>query len=170
MNEAIWGGNKKEQGKLKELITDQTRGFSNKNVKSYLLEDYSNLIVTSNERNPVPVEKTNRRFYMIEMKMERLNKIKAKEIVNVDDQILYNYFMNRDITDFDPEEFEHTKLEQEQKEFSQSSEVTFWLQVLQDEYISLGQGNGYSFEQLKDKDYAITKEELYNDYYNGDYG
>ena len=170
MNEAIWGGNKKEQGKLKELITDQTRGFSNKNVKSYLLEDYANLIVTSNERNPVPVEKTNRRFYMIEMKMERLTKSKAQSIVNVDDQILYNYFMNRDITDFNPEDFEHTKLEQEQKEFSQSSEVTFWLQVLQDEYISLGQGNGYSFQQLKEKDYCITKEELYNAYYIGDYG
>jgi len=170
MNEAIWGGNKKEQGKLKELITDQMRGFSNKNVKSYLLEDYSNIIVTSNERNPVPVEKTNRRFYIIEMKMERLNKTKAQSIVNVDDQILYNYFMNRDISNFNPEEFEHTKLEQEQKEFSQSSEVTFWLQVLQDEYISLGQGNGYSFQQLKDKDYAITKEELYNAYYIGDYG
>ena len=169
LNECTWAGKKSQEGILKELITDDKRIINNKNIKPYTIENYSNIIITSNEENPVPIGNTNRRYFFLEMKEEKLTKDKFKKIDNIDNQILFNYFMNRDITDFNPQDFEHTEKETSQKEFNQPTYISYWLEVLQDGEISTREKK-YDFESLKDLNYKIEKDFLYKSYEEKNYG
>ena len=61
-NEATWGGDKQKEGTLKALITDPVRTIEFKGKDSITLDNYTRLIVTSNESWPIPVGKDDRRF------------------------------------------------------------------------------------------------------------
>jgi len=169
LNECTWAGKKSQEGILKELITDDKRIINNKNIKPYTIENYSNIIITSNEENPVPIGNTNRRYFFLEMKEEKLTKDKFKKINNINNQILFNYFMNRDISEFNTQDFEHTEKETSQKEFNQPTYISYWLEVLQDGEISTREKK-YDFESLKDLDFKIEKDFLYKSYEEKNYG
>ncbi len=66
-NEATWGGNKSEAGKLKAMITDATIPIEMKGVDILHIDNYMRTVVSSNEAWPVPVEADDRRFLILEV-------------------------------------------------------------------------------------------------------
>lgn len=72
-DEVIWGGNKSLRGPLKKKITDYSMIVEAKGENRREVKTYTNLIFTSNERFIVPVEKGDRRYFILEMGNDRLN-------------------------------------------------------------------------------------------------
>jgi hypothetical protein len=61
-NEAIWGGNKKEEGVLKGIITDPTTPIEQKGVDVMQMHNFKRLIASSNENWCIPMDMDDRRF------------------------------------------------------------------------------------------------------------
>lgn len=61
-NEAIWGGEKKNEGVLKTLVTDRTRKYEFKGKDIIQANNYSRLIIVSNNDWVVAVDKDDRRY------------------------------------------------------------------------------------------------------------
>jgi hypothetical protein len=66
-NEATWGGNKSESGKLKAMITDATIPIEMKGMDILHVNNYMRLVVSSNNAWPVPVEADDRRFLLLDV-------------------------------------------------------------------------------------------------------
>lgn len=62
MEEAVWAGDHKRQGKLKDLITAARQMIRRLYVDAYNAHNHMRFIFTSNEEWAVPVEKGDRRF------------------------------------------------------------------------------------------------------------
>ena len=66
-NEATWGGNRSDIGKLKALITDETIPIEMKGQDILHIENFLRLVVSSNESWPVPVDADDRRFLILDV-------------------------------------------------------------------------------------------------------
>lgn len=66
-NEASWGGNKSERGKLKAMVTDATLPIEMKGHDIIDVDNYLRLIVSSNEDWPVPIDMDDRRFLVLDV-------------------------------------------------------------------------------------------------------
>lgn len=170
LNECTWAGRKSQTGILKALVTENTMTINQKNIKSYLIDNYSNVIIFSNDENPIEIGKNNRRYYVLDIKEQKMDSRLIDGVLNVDPQKLFNYFMNRDISDFDPTKFKTTKREQGIKEFSLGSEFDFWLQALTENWFT-GEGCcDYSWDELSKVNYTLPKSELFSAYSKQSYG
>lgn len=65
--EALWGGDKKHRGIIKDLITGETCVFERKGIDAILVRDYKRLILTSNDAHAAPTEAGDRRFTVADM-------------------------------------------------------------------------------------------------------
>jgi hypothetical protein len=65
LDEAVWGGDKRAEGKLKQLITESTILFEPKGIDSMTLKSYLNVIIASNEEWVVPATGDERRFFVL---------------------------------------------------------------------------------------------------------
>jgi hypothetical protein len=61
-NEATWGGNKKEEGVLKALITDEDIEIEMKGMETFTFRNFARLIVTSNNAWFIPLGQDDRRY------------------------------------------------------------------------------------------------------------
>ena len=64
-NEAFWGGNKKEIGTLKAMITEETCLIEGKGKDRIMVKNYKHVIMSSNEDWPVHLDPDDRRFYVL---------------------------------------------------------------------------------------------------------
>ena len=65
LDEAVWGGDKKAEGKLKQLITEPTVLFEPKGIDSIALRNFINVLIASNEDWIVPATGDERRFCVL---------------------------------------------------------------------------------------------------------
>jgi hypothetical protein len=65
LDEAVWGGDKRAEGRLKQLITEPTVMFEPKGIDSMSLSNYINVIIASNEDWVVPATGDERRFCVL---------------------------------------------------------------------------------------------------------
>jgi len=61
-DEATWGGSKKESGKLKRLITEDTLNIQRKGIDTYQAPNFIRMYVSSNGKWVVPAEDGERRY------------------------------------------------------------------------------------------------------------
>ncbi len=169
LNECTWGGRKSQSGILKALVTEDTMTINNKNVKPYMIENYSNVVITSNDENPIEIDQSNRRYYVIEIKEEKLSQKRTNAILKTDNQTLFNFFMNRDISKFDPKQFKRTNKEKEIKEFSYDTDFMYWKKCLEENFIDIN-GDGVSWEILVDQKFRILKTDIISSYEGQKYG
>ena len=73
VDEALWGKNKKDEGKLKALITEKTLTFERKYVEAMQKKNYSRFIFASNEEHAVPMAIDDRRMVAINVSEARKN-------------------------------------------------------------------------------------------------
>lgn len=64
--EAIWGGNKKLDGILKDMITSPTMVLERKGIDAIEVANHARLILLSNEKRVVPASSDERRYFMLE--------------------------------------------------------------------------------------------------------
>lgn len=71
-DEAVWGGDKQAEGRLKHLITDPTCDFEPKGIDKITLPCHANLIIASNEPWVVPASADERRYFVLEIPEQQL--------------------------------------------------------------------------------------------------
>ncbi len=106
-NEALWGGNKKEAGALKAMITEQTCLIEAKGKDPIALRNYKHLVITSNEDWPVDLDADDRRCLVL--KVSDAHKEDTVYFAAMQNQLenggyaalLYD-LLNEDLTGFNP--------------------------------------------------------------------
>ncbi|MFA6263705.1 MAG: primase-helicase family protein [Candidatus Babeliales bacterium] len=106
-NEALWGGNKKETGALKAMITEPICLIESKGRDSIQLRNYKHVVVTSNEDWPVDIDPDDRRFFVL--KVSENHKEDTTYFADMQNQLenggyaalLYD-LLNEDVSDFNP--------------------------------------------------------------------
>ena len=143
--------------------------INTKGVKQYMIDNYVNAIVTSQDSNPIEIGKFARRYYVLEIKEKKLERNEINDILKTDIQVLFNFLKKRDISKFDPKDFDETDKAREIKQFSFGSEFVFWRNTLENNYIDYYEG-GISWENLKDVSFKMLKTHLLSAYGKGKYG
>jgi len=148
LDEAFWGKDKKKEGMLKNLITEETKLVNKKNKESYIIDDYSNYIVSTNNDCFIPAVEGGRRFFAIELSNELSGiqtpekKAIIDELLNVPAQAFAKVLYERDITSFNPRQFNKTALLQEQIQHNWCSVRKWWFDILT--------GAGFSGASIED--------------------
>ena len=155
MNECVWGGDKKKEGRLKEFITEDKLTINQKGVKTYNIDNYANVIITTNSDWIIGVSDNDRRWQMIECGGVVPQKDYYTKLANTSIQQLANYFYNRDISNFQSTKLINTLLHDEQVELNMDSVEIYWKSVLTDNMMCRCKLN----DMLR-----IKKSQIYDDY------
>jgi len=106
-DEAIWGGNKKQVGLLKALITEPKLFIEAKGKDGYFIDNFKHLIVSSNENWAVHLDPDDRRFFVLDVSSERKEDFKYFEAITTQLQnggyeALMFDLLHEDLSNFDP--------------------------------------------------------------------
>jgi len=144
LDEAFWGGDKKLEGVIKNKITEKRQTINKKNKENYMIDDYANYVITTNNDWFAGCTEDDRRHYCLQLDNRmagRMTPEKKKYIQPVLDapceafaKILYN----RNISSYNPRQFKKTKLLQEQVERNWNSPKVWWNDVMKDGGFELG--------------------------------
>jgi hypothetical protein len=107
LNEALWGGDKGQEGALKALITDEGILTERKWVNKRRVRNHVHVIVASNNEWAVPIDLDDRRFVVLEVSEARKGdhayfQALAEEIQNGGTEALIHALLHLDISDFNP--------------------------------------------------------------------
>ena len=138
LDEAVWGKDKKKEGMIKNMVTEETKFVNKKNKESYVINDYCNYIITTNNDCFAPASEGGRRFFALDVNNrfagiqddiveEYFNKIREASA-----GAFAKYLFERDISTFNVRKFKKTPLLQEQIQHSWCSVRKWWFNVLQE--------------------------------------
>jgi len=106
-NEAAWGGDKHQEGALKQLITDEKIAVERKHIPTYHSKNCVHLIIASNNEWVAPMGMDDRRFVVLDVSEQRKGdweyfKKLADQIKNGGDRAFIHYLSNFNINGFNP--------------------------------------------------------------------
>lgn len=107
LDEAFWGGEKKNEGVLKGLITEPSITVERKGVDAFHVDSYVRCIMASNEEWVVPAGPDERRFLVLDVNEDHKQDSKgyfkalAKEIDNGGAEALLSWLLKYDAGDVD---------------------------------------------------------------------
>ncbi len=106
-DEAIWGGNKREVGALKSLITEPKLFIEAKGKDGYWIDNFKHLIVSSNEDWAVHLDPDDRRFFVLDVLSDRKEDFEyfgkiQNQLENGGYEALMYDLMSEDLIGFDP--------------------------------------------------------------------
>ena len=136
-DEAFWAGNKKQEGMLKSLITEDTVLVEGKGTNAQISENFMHLMMASNEDWVVPVGSFDRRFFVLDVgdgnRRDRgyFSNIVA-ELENGGYEALLHYLLTYDILDYDVTDVPSTSAHKEQTMFTLEPIQEWWYSKLQD--------------------------------------
>ena len=136
-DEAFWAGNKKQEGMLKSLITEDTIMSEGKGLDAQPMPNYIHLIMASNEAWVVPVGDFDRRFFVLDVGDDRrkdrayFTKI-VEELEAGGYEALLHYLLSYDLKDYDVSNVPVTEAHAEQKQFTMCGDQEWWFNKLQD--------------------------------------
>ena len=159
MNECLWGGDKKKEGRLKEFITEDSLTINQKGVKTYNINNFANVCITSNSDWIIGINQNDRRWAMIECSEIKHDSQYYKTLANTNIQDLTNYLWSMDLSDFDARNIIKTKLHHEQVELNMDTAELFWVHILEKKRI---------YERWLNKPYKIKKSDLHAIYTKSD--
>ena len=155
MNECLWGGDKKKEGRLKEFITEDTLTINQKGVKTYNIENYANICITTNSDWIIGINKNDRRWQMIECSETKYSTEYYNDLANTNIQDLTNFFYSRDLSNFNSTKLIKTALHNDQIELNMDSVEIYWMNVISKNMIC---------DYLLNKSRSFKKSEIHNDY------
>ena len=102
------------RNKMKTYITDNTITINRKNVNPYKVENVSNFIIVTNDKNPICIEEGDRRYVVLDVSDEVKNNVDYfnKLFASITDDFykhLFNNFRLYDIKDFNPRVIPNTE-------------------------------------------------------------
>lgn len=106
-NESLWGGDKRDIGRVKAMITEETCLIEAKGKDGIIVRNFKHVIFSSNEQWPVHMDPDCRRFLVIsvgEGRKENHDYFKAmiKQLNNGGYEALLYDLMHEDLRDFNP--------------------------------------------------------------------
>ena len=106
-NEALWGGNKKEIGTVKAMITEKTCLIEGKGKDRIVVPNFKHIILSSNEDWPVHLDPDDRRFLVIRVSEEHKEdheyfKAIQEQLSNGGYEALLYDLLHEDLTNFNP--------------------------------------------------------------------
>ena len=142
LDEAVWGGNKALEGRLKSIITEDEQVVNRKNKEAYVIENYCDYFMTTNEEWFAPVTRNSRRYFCLEMNnkiagfnLTNTQRDYIKQLMKSDEKAFAKHLYERDVSKFNPRQFVKTKLLQDQVEQNWSSIEGFWFEKLNNQGI-----------------------------------
>ena len=106
--EANFKTNATNQNRLKKLITSETETYHRKNNDPIILDDYRNIVMTTNEETPLPLSDTDRRFVLMKASDEKKGDTAywTETYAKLEDarvkSAFHQYLLNMDIEGFVP--------------------------------------------------------------------
>jgi len=167
-DEAFWAGDKKSEGVLKALITEDTLAIEMKGVDVQTSPNFTRLILASNNEWLIPASADQRRFVVLEAGVARQQdsayfKAIADQMENGGREALMKFLMDRDLYGINLRNIPKTPALTDQLLFSLDS-VGQWLYSCLD-YGGYQEGLGNSIE-LKEWPKSIRTDNLHNAYLN----
>ena len=159
MNECLWGGDKKKEGRLKEFITEDSLTINQKGVKTYNINNFANVCITSNSDWIIGINQNDRRWAMIECSEIKHDSQYYKTLANTNIQDLTNYLWSIDLSDYEATNIIKTKLHHEQVELNMDTAELFWLHILEKKRI---------YDRWLKTPYKIKKSDLHEIYTKSD--
>jgi hypothetical protein len=144
-DEAYWGGNKKLEGQVKNLITEINQEIRKKHQSPYFIRNTTAFITTTNSHLFAGMTADDRRNFCLEADSDYVDALDDKigyfETItktehgeppcqSVVDDFAHRLY-SRDLSDFKPQKFEKTDLAQEQIQQGWNSVVKWWYKVLE---------------------------------------
>jgi len=166
LDEAFWGKDKKKEGMLKNMITEDTKLINKKNKESYVIDDFCNYIITTNNDCFIPAVEGGRRFFALELDnvhsgiTTKNNEEYFKTIRECPAGSFAKFLFNRDISTFNPRKFEKTELLQQQIQHGWCSVKKWWFDVITKGYVE------HNYIQDKSCDFDEIPETMFDS--NGD--
>jgi hypothetical protein len=159
IDEATWGGDKRDAGIIKGLITEPTISISRKFLPRVTEESMQHVVLASNEEWPVGLDKDDRRFGVLQVSGKHANSQTyfeplLRELEEGGRQAMLAELMARPITNNlkqPPATDARTRL----KRASFATDCAWWFDKLEEGVVLKGQ-NGWQQE--------IEKDQLYDDY------
>jgi hypothetical protein len=145
--EAIWGGDKRAEGRLKSLITDPKQRVETKGINAFNVDNYARLFISSNEAWCVPVGLDDRRFLILDVSdkfrgnyqfFDRLH----KQMAEGGTAALLHELMEVDLADFNVRRLPDGASVWDLKIKSADSPVQWWFDVLVEGIIQGGSKDG----------------------------
>jgi hypothetical protein len=148
VDEAVWAGDKKAEGVLKGLITEDRLMIEAKGLDAYPIKNHNRIFMASNNNWIVPAGLEERRFFALKASDRHMQdrdyfgKIQ-EQMDNGGHGVLLRYLQQYDLTGINLTDFPRTKELANQKLLSMSLIEQFWYFVLQ---------NGMLYEARRDFD------------------
>jgi hypothetical protein len=148
-DEAFWGGDKRAEGKLKDLVTGHRHFLEFKRVDPILMDNFIRLLVTSNQDWVVPAGFDERRFAIFdvgEAQMQNTEYFAAilEQMNNGGREALLHHLLNLDISQENLREVPHTASLLEQIIETTTPEQAWWLDTLTNGELPWGTNEGNS--------------------------
>jgi len=130
-DEAFWAGDKKREGMLKSMVTEEQMMSERKGYDAELSANYIHLIMASNEGWVVPAGVDDRRFLVLDVKDTRMQDVRyfaaiTQQMENGGYEALLHHLMSIDISDFNIRKVPQTGALREQKMLSLAPEQSWW--------------------------------------------
>jgi hypothetical protein len=159
-DEAFFAGDKKSEGILKALITEEHIVIEKKGIDSEAQRNYIHLIMASNSDWVVPVAMDDRRFFVLDMGEDHRRDSKYfgemnDELENGGYEALLHHLMTLDISDVNLRNVPNTDALIEQKQLNLNPEQAWWFDKLHE---------GRVLARHEDWEPIIVKEELLADF------
>lgn len=135
-DEAFFAGDKRHEGVLKSLVTEETIMIEYKGVDATPARNHTHVVMASNERWVVPADVDDRRFFVLDVADEQMQKGEyfagiARQLDDGGYAALLDYLMAWDLSGFDVAAFPRTAALREQKVLSMAPEEEWWYAKLQ---------------------------------------
>ena len=147
LDEAVWGGDIKQMGKMKNIITEQSQEVNKKHKEAYKIKNSTNFMITTNNDLFAGVEKGARRYACFRLD-DRYAGVATQESNEYFRQIrggstdscpslavcgaFAKYLYKRDLSAWSCRQLPRTDLLQDQIERGWNSVVRWWWDMLQD--------------------------------------
>ena len=136
-DEIVWGGNKREAGQLKGIITESRRMMEAKFKDPVLVDNYARFIFATNEDWAVPTGPKERRFCVLNVDDSRIQDLEYfgainNEMRNGGHEALMYHLRDRDLRNFNIRSYPVTEGLLKQKVLSLPSVAQWWYDILAD--------------------------------------
>ena len=135
IDEMFYGGNKKEDGLLKKLITEENLTTNEKYMVQMTTTNRCNFIIASNIDWIIPVGPQARRYVILELKdgMTKMTEVEKKKIWGVSEESLAKFLWSIDLENWDSDKEISTNALLEQKTRNLNDPISWLYQGIKDE-------------------------------------
>ena len=143
-DEAVWGGDRKTESILKQLITEPNMIIEMKGKDVFEVRSYLRLMLATNSEWAAPVGLTDRRYFVLNVSNSRKNDHNFfKRLIYEQNhggiEALLQVLMDFDLSDFEVRNIPETPARLDQKFLSMEPIEKWWLEILSNEDFLIGE-------------------------------